>query len=76
MIEEPSSFKIFTNEEKGMIGDYMKTSDGMTMAQYGSEDEYVYIQKVNLKLTLIEKFNESPYACKVIGVLETDPDDP
>ena len=58
-----------------MIGDYLKTPDGMTMAQYGSEDEYVYIQKVSLKLPLIEKFNESDYACKIIGVLETDPED-
>ena len=75
IIEEPASFKIFTPEDKGMIGDYLKTPDGMTMAQYGSEDEYVYIQKVSLKLPLIEKFNESDYACKIIGVLETDPED-
>ena len=27
-------------------------------------------------MPLIEKFNESPYACKIIGVMETSADDP
>lgn len=34
------------------------------------------VENVTLSMQLLEKLNESPYACKVIAVLETDPDDP
>ena len=75
-VTDPQSFKIFTEQEISQIGNYMKTADGLTMAEYGDDDQYVYVHKVNIKLHLIEKFNESSYACKVIGVKALDPDDP
>jgi len=34
------------------------------------------VESVSLNIQVLEKLNESPYACKVLGVLETDPDDP
>ena len=40
------------------------------------EETCLYISNVTLKIQLIEKFNESAHACKVLGVLETDPLDP
>lgn len=40
------------------------------------EETCLYISNVALKMQLIEKFNESAHACKVLGVLETDPLDP
>jgi hypothetical protein len=27
-------------------------------------------------MQVIEKMNESAYACKIVGILETDPNDP
>jgi len=73
---EPSSFKVFSQEEKNQIGNYMKTADGLIMAEYGDDEEYVYVHDVTIKMHLIEKFNESSFACKITGVLAVSEDDP
>ena len=38
VVEEPQSFKILTEQDIAQIGNYMKTSDGLTMAEYGDDD--------------------------------------
>ena len=34
------------------------------------------VETITLNMQLLEKLNESPYTCKVVAVLETDPNDP
>ena len=34
------------------------------------------VENVTLSMQLLEKLNDSPYTCKVVAVLETDPNDP
>lgn len=41
-----------------------------------ADQTVVYIEQVSLNMQLIEKMNESNCICKVLGVLETDPNDP
>ena len=49
-VEDPQSFKIFTEQDISQIGNFMKTPDGLTMAEYGDDDQYVYVHKVNTSL--------------------------
>ena len=73
----PSTFHVFSAEEKGEINIVGKSDEGLTLAIQGdNEDDCVYVEEVRMKLQLLEKFNQSPFACKVIGILETDPNDP
>ena len=53
-----------------------KNTQGLTMAQKHDDGTIVFIQNVNIKLQILEKLNESPYACRVVGIMETSADDP
>jgi len=69
-------FRVLDASEAGQINIFGE-NDGLVVAQWGGEEgPYCYLQKVSMKLQFLEKFNESPFACKVIAVLETSPDDP
>lgn len=41
-----------------------------------TDETVVYIENLSMNMQLIEKMNESNYICKVLGVIETDPNDP
>ena len=34
------------------------------------------VEDITMNMQMLEKLNDSPYTCKVVAVLETDPDDP
>ena len=50
----------------------------LTIASIGDAETGIpcYIEEVSMSFALIEKLNNSPYACKIIAVLEVDQFDP
>ncbi len=48
-------------------------SQNLNLGRLG--EEIVYIQNLRMSFAMIEKFNQSPHACKISSVLETDPND-
>lgn len=65
---------MFSEEEKASIVEE-GVIQGKTIATL-ADGTPCTIESVSLNMQVIEKLNESQYACKVLGVLETDPDDP
>ena len=62
-------------DEVSTIQIFGKNEHGFTLAAL-ADDSSCLIVDVTLNMQVIEKMNESPYACKVIAVLETSPEDP
>lgn len=73
----PTNFKMLTAEEIGEFEFIGKSERGLNMSLLpGEEETLIYTELVRLNMQVIEKINESPYICKILGVLETDPNDP
>lgn len=73
---EPTNFKIFSAEEIGQFEFIGKSERGLNMSFLPDGETVIYTEHVRLNMQVIEKINESPYICKILGVLETDPNDP
>jgi len=74
---QPSSFRVYDAGEAGQLETFGTTEDGQIIGTLNSDEgPFCYVEYLSMKLQLIEKFNESPYVCKVLGVLATAEDDP
>jgi len=49
------------------------TSTGLKIANFGSEG--VYICETEMTIKEIENFNKSRFACRILAVLEVEPND-
>ena len=70
---KPTSFAMLAGHWKQpeMLG---RGKNGHMLAKL--DGKIVYIEEIEMNLQVLEKFNESPYVCKVVACLETSRTDP
>ena len=71
---QPNTFHVLSDDEKAQIV-HEGVLAGRTLATL-ADGTPCTIEELTMNLQLIEKLNDSLYTCKVVAVLETDPDDP
>ena len=65
---------MLTEEEKSQIV-HEGVVAGRTLASL-ADGTASTVEDITMNIQMLEKLNDSPYTCKVVAVLETDPNDP